>query len=82
MGVPYDSFAGAFLSKITEYEFQDMFGVTLKETVDGYTATVSGYNVTNKHTPELFNNNGITKIVKANNRKLGLFVSKRGNELD
>ena len=35
-GVPYDLFTGAFLSKITEYEFSGMTDFERTTTVDGY----------------------------------------------
>ena len=35
-GVPYDLFTGAFLSKITEYEFSGMTDFERTATVDGY----------------------------------------------
>lgn len=35
-GVPYDLFTGAFLSKITEYEFSGMADFERTTTVDGY----------------------------------------------
>lgn len=36
MGVPYDSFAGAFLAKITEFELTALSSDAQLETVDGY----------------------------------------------
>ena len=36
MGVPYDSFAGAFLAKITEFELTALTSSAQQETVDGY----------------------------------------------
>lgn len=36
MSVPYDLFTGAFLSKITEYEFSGMTAFERTATVDGY----------------------------------------------
>ncbi len=36
MSVPYDLFTGAFLSKITEYEFRNMTGFERNSAVDGY----------------------------------------------
>lgn len=36
MSVPYDLFTGAFLSKITEYEFSGMTAFDRTATVDGY----------------------------------------------
>lgn len=36
MSVPYDVFVGAFLSKITEYDFADMWQTDRDNIVDGY----------------------------------------------
>jgi len=36
MSVPYDLFTGAFLSKITEYEFKNMTDFERNSAVDGY----------------------------------------------
>lgn len=36
MGVPYDSFTGAFLAKITEFELSALAENARQETVDGY----------------------------------------------
>lgn len=36
MSVPYDLFTGAFLSKVTEYDFMSMSDFERTETVDGY----------------------------------------------
>lgn len=36
MGVPYDSFIGAFLAKITEYELSNLLYCEKNEVVDGY----------------------------------------------
>ncbi|MDE6148737.1 MAG: hypothetical protein K2F81_01400 [Ruminococcus sp.] len=36
MGVPYDSFTGAFLAKVTEFELSALTENARQETVDGY----------------------------------------------
>ena len=36
MGVPYDSFTGAFLAKVTEFELSALAENARQETVDGY----------------------------------------------
>lgn len=36
MGIPYDSFAGAFLAKVTEFELSALTEDEQQETVDGY----------------------------------------------
>lgn len=36
MSIPYDSFTGAFLSKVTEFELSDLTEEARQETVDGY----------------------------------------------
>lgn len=36
MGIPYDSFTGAFLAKVTEFELSALADSARQETVDGY----------------------------------------------